>query len=564
MIQERELWEEQEWQNPLRKQRLRPFLEDLIFPEDCGSITNDETLDVLKRFYSKDRYSYDSDVEQLNAYLTDPGAHLFIIVGDVGVGKTWFVRYQLAVEPRPEQEPSGFGIIDMLRAIEGEAIECVYSQLCPILTRYFRTFFGSAEDALRRLASDKYASRRSLKMGNSDDQHRLGAETMVTRWLALDDGVKLGKLLLRALEHLKGPILFIVIDNLDRASEEDQATLLTMAQRMLKNVRIRVIVPLRRSSTLLLDRFQKLHMASFEDMRLSPLRMKSMLALRFNHTKNGLPLTIDPPIVEKGTTLTWVRVFNRVFDGDAGSLLQEISGSNCRVALQLMKRLLRSTNILHLGNIGSSSAAIPAWMLAPGYEPDEAAPLLNLFDNDRMHEPGNALIRYRVLEFLVREEVIDPLNNYFRQYFARLGYSEESVRDVLSRFLMAAMVFSDRGLTPDRLKELPAEDVGRIRFSETGKAHFEKLLQCEWYYIAAKRAMVKRLPECWVEKDPKSGRYYMTHTNFVDYLKDEEHAERNRIRVWESVNGAAFQNTYLRPPHQMARTKLIKKNSEDD
>jgi hypothetical protein len=180
-----------------------------------------------------------------------------------------------------------------------------------------------------------------------------------------------------------------------------------------------------------------------------------------------------------------------------------------------------------------------------------------------MTQPGNALVRYRVLEYIVREEAIDPLDKYVREYFERLGYSETCVRDVISRFLMAAMVTSDNGLTPDDVRGLPTDEVGTIRANDTGKAYFLELLNCEWYYISGKRAMVRRLPERVVSQVQETGQYYVTPSAFVDYLKEEERAENTRIRVWEGVHGQAFKGTYLTPPHVKARGKLFKKEKKN-
>ncbi len=569
-MKEHTLWKEEAgWSNPVRSQPVRPYLGDLIFPKDPRSADAQEAREILKRFYCNDREEFDSNTDALNAFIASPDEQLFIIEGEVGVGKTWFVRYHLTVEPHSDDPPLyGFGVIDLLYAAPGEAAESVYKQVCPVLEQYFSTFIGGTREALERYAEGLIRSKDGDdEPDKSSPASHAGAAARVENWLEMNYTKEYAEdILLPALESLDGPKLFIAIDNIDRATDEEQGELVQMTRQILRNTKIRLILPVRRSERLLRDRFEGLHVVRHETMMLSPLNHKSMLKMRFQRSKDGADLAIEP-IIRDGNgsrTYKYPRLFDKMFSGEAGPLILNISGKDCRVALLVTKRLLESDHLRGLEHIGNPNHAIASLMLGKDYLPDDGAPILNLFDNDEPNAPGNALIRYRVLEYLKKVRRTDPAHHDFIQYFNRLEYSAERVQQVLVRFLMTSVIQSARGHTPERFATAAQDKIGTVVIADLGDAYFNLLLKKVWYYVAAKRGMIPKMPGRLVSYDEDVQRYFVYHTDFVEYLKEEEKSERARIRQWDRSHGKPGQDTHRMAPSDLAHTVLCEKKETPD
>lgn len=547
--------DEVQWENPIKSAPVKPYLADEIFPEDPRSAAFTESAELLKRFYCEERSTYRSDLGKLNAYLASPNEQLFLIEGDVGIGKTWFIRYHLTVARETVSKACHAGVIDLLRAGPDNAEFTVYRQICPLLETYFATFFGAPAVALQRYAEEQYRGR----LGPKDiTKIRGGASTAVTRWLSLDYGAEYAHHLMAALEHLNGPLLFIAIDNLDRISEGDQDRLVKLCQTILRNSRIRLIVPLRTTSPLLRDRFRGLHEVRHESMRLSALRLSAMLRPRFSLTREGSSLE-DNPVIEDGQyRYTYPRIFSTFVDSSAGELVCQLAGSNCRVVLHMMKRLLESDQLKGVSNIANVQYVIAALMLADNSEPDESAPIINLLDNEELARAGNGLIRFRVLEYLYQEGSAKPTDRRFQSHFERLGYSRARLKNVLVRMTMASMIYSQKGFDPQALEQTDWDDIGLLAITETGRAYFDVLISQLWYYVAAKQCAAPRLPKTYVSKNESQGHYFVRDRDFVDYLREEEAQERGRAREWDRRGGMRMREVSLRSPHLMAKSALTR------
>jgi predicted ATPase len=127
-----------EWENPVKKTGNGPYFGDVIFPGDPRVPAAAESLKVLREFYCESRKYHQSDLSKLKAYLASPNEPLFIVEGEVGIGKTWYMRYHLTQQSAASAGQPGFtGVVDLLRAGPERAIVEVYSQICPILELYF-------------------------------------------------------------------------------------------------------------------------------------------------------------------------------------------------------------------------------------------------------------------------------------------------------------------------------------------------------------------------------------------------------------------------------------------
>ncbi|MCK4599296.1 ATP-binding protein [Candidatus Bipolaricaulota bacterium] len=551
-----EVFEEVAWRNPLKQLpgKARPFLGGIEWAREPDTEVAKEAKMVLRRFYCGEREGRENDTDKLRAYLRSPNEEMFIVWGDVGIGKTWFLRYELELgDYSVETGDIQAGIIDMLQSWPEGAEESAYTQLCPILDRYFRQVCERTENALKLYRQIQLKRRQR----NQDDREEELDETL-KGWLLMDDGPERAQLLLRVLEGITGPPLFIVADNIDKTSDEDQAQLVKLIAPLLRSSRIRLVLPLRKTSVLLRDRFAGLHEHHFRDMTLTSLNLKEMLRLRFLASKAGIDLRTTPPIIDGGKQFTFPQLYDLIFDREVGELATDIAGTDARVVLMLAEQLLESNQLKGLINIRNPEYVLASWMLSDTGEVDPIAPfLLNLFDSEENPpSPGYSLIRYRVLEYFVEEGEARPEDAYFRRYFLRLGYSMERVKEVILTFLRSGLIFSRRGCTPESIEKLPEESIGPLVITKTGKAYWHKLLGIMWYYVTVKRAT--RFPINIIGEEelnePPYKRQYVTHTKFINWLKEEENEERLRIRRWENSHGQM--KVSLRQPFADARRVL--------
>ena len=425
-----------------------------------------------------------------------------------------------------------------------------------MLEEYFSRFHGSVEEALK-----KYQKRRHDRVRGrvpKGEGWLAGVKKRVNKWLELDFGPEYGEILLRALEDLNGPMLFVAIDNIDRLSQWDQEHMVDVVSRILRNARIRLIVPLRTTTPLLLDRLRGLHEIRHDVMKLSRIGLEAMVRKRFQMTREGLSLETNR-IADGARSFTFPELFERFSAGDAGVLVWRLSGGNCRIALAMMKRLLMSNHLLKLRNIGNIEFAIHALMLDSAARPDRASPVLNLFDNEEKGAPGNTLIRLRVLEYFAHKTVVDPGEEEFRIYFERLGYGMDRIKTVLRRMLMTGVVFSHSGLDEKAFEKESLSDVREIEITETGRAYLDLLVDKLWYFVAAKRGLAERMPSSRVKIDAEKGYKYITDTDFKGFLREEVQKEVKRARDWDRHINKEVPAITRRSPYQLASAAFAAK-----
>ncbi|MFC2078272.1 hypothetical protein ACFLTM_05650 [Candidatus Bipolaricaulota bacterium] len=532
-----EVWEEPGWRNPLRELpgKARPYLGGEAWARVSGSPADRESREVLRRFYCKERLAGGDDAGNLRAYIHSPNEELFVVWGDVGIGKSWFLRYELLVSDfSVETGDIAAEVIDFLQGTFQDAPELVMTQLCPVLDKYLNEHGGGAETAMRMYRQSQL-DRRKVEGANSEQAF----DTVLSEWLQLDDGPEYAQLLLRVIETVEGPPIFIVADNIDKASDADQERLVGLAAQLLRSHRIKIILPLRKTSQALRDRFARLHEHSFNHLTLAPLDMMSMLRLRFLYSRQGTRLAESPPIADGDSSYTFPELFARVEDSEVAELVRSIAGSDARVALMLVTRLLGSDQLKGLPNVSDAEHALACWMLSDTGAVDPVSPfLVNLFDSEEPEgTPGYALIRYRVLEYFASRSEVRAESRPLRRYFDRLGYANERIRDVLLTFMRAGILNSPSGLTPDRIEESDDRSFGILALTQTGRAYWDHLIKMQWYYVTAKRST--RVPVSIIRKNEEEGTEYITHSDFTTWLRKQEDEERQRVRRWESTRGPA-------------------------
>lgn len=559
------------WSNPLRDLEPRPFMGDVYWPDDPREPDWEEAAKALARFYCSDRVSGGTDPEQqLSSYLANPEKYL-ILWGEVGIGKSWFIRHELVAGEHSMATGSYHaGFIDM--PASGGTAYGVYRWLKPILETYFERFCGSTEDALRSYSSYDLANLLAKPEDQLIGSDLDNVELSVRTWLKVrdepspEDTVSYVRRLLDALQHVDAPQLLILVpDNIDKTHDEDQERFVQVAVQLLRNPKIRLIIPLRRSSRLMRDRFSALREFSFQETDLYPLNMREMLLLRFRQSKDGRslsgkPAADDPPL--NGARYTFPQISTMLFGPDAkrvsasGDLLLTLAGSNAREALLLTERLIYSDQLKALRNIGNPEFAVAALMLPEhGVSPG----VVNLFDNEEPGKPGNALVRFRVLEYFWNVKRATTSDQSFKRHFRRLGYELDMVKRVVELFVMTQLLVSLRGLSPEDISARPFDDIGTLELTECGE-RFQGLLRRMWYFVCAKRDVY--LPEERIHTD-KQGVEYCTHQDFIDWLREGEKREARATREYGRTVGPYRLEWGLMKPHEMAKAALRRFEEED-
>ena len=211
---------------------------------------------------------------------------------------------------------------------------------------------------------------------------------------------------------------------------------------------------------------------------------------------------------------------------------------DCRHYVRLFRRLLHSDVLKDFNNIANDYYALHALLLKPGesFAP-ETAFVYNLFDNDDSDTPGNALIRYRVLEYFLSNTECREL---FDTYFRALGPGPRIARAIAASYDGAGLIIPIQVVGPTT-----AETTG-YRITHAGRRVIE-LARSLWHGICVKTGMyiydymIKRNDEAKREAEATIGKgfpglieFYATHgwvsdDDFIDFLYKQEELEDRRI-----------------------------------
>lgn len=556
--------EEVPWYNPLKDMELKPHLSDEIWPDDPGTPRWKETVDILKRFYCAERDRAQESLDALRSYLAHPEKYL-IIWGQVGIGKSWFARYELlAGENSMEHMPYHAGVIDMLTARDTEI--GVYGQLQYALESYFDRFCGNAYDAIRSYIAFDMARLYGKQESESSQAEKHDIERIARSWLELryspvrENTVDYVWRLLKVLQYLeRDELLILLIDNIDKMP--NQQDVVGFAVRLLRHPQIRLIIPLRRSSQLLRNRFSAIKEVSYQEMALDALDLREMLRLRFQQSRTGNSLRRKysaPDPLSDGQRFTFPQIYVAIFRQDrdgmpqSGELLLTHAESNAREVLAMTEKLVYSDQLKGLKHIGEAEFAVAALMLRGPTEPDTAAGLLNLFNNEEPQTPNNALVRFRVLEYFWHASRATISEERFKRYFRRLGLDLDRVRRVIELFVMTQLIISVDGFSPDDISTRAFDDIGLLQITESGRKYRE-LLNRLWYWVSIRKDVY--LPEIIIRKEP-DGREYCTNTDFVRWLERQEQNEKYRIKEHNTTHGSMNLDWALAKPHRIAAQVL--------
>lgn len=535
------------WANPLPLARPRPLLTEKIWPTNPGGSEWARANRLLQLYYSDGREEPTDAAERFRSYLVCPDNYL-VVWGAVGVGKTWFVRHQLG-RTATDGLPLHAGVIDLLANADIE--RGIYQPLRYILEGYFARFFGSTDAALLFHAKQQLAGARAAHVESLSEGDEEECKQVVTRQLeaVLNDSavqlVNYCRSLLEVLESLPNPeILVLGIDNADKTSDNEQESLVKLAARLLRHPKIRLVIPLRPSSRLLRDRFSVLNEFTYDEMALNQLDMRLMLRKRFDFAPDGRSLNSHPAVedrLEPGRRYTFPKCFGLAFGAvaeavpDSGQLILAMAAGNAREALRLTSRLMFSDQLKGLRNLASAERAVAALMLGnAGDGTGVSSALINLLDNEEPDKAGNALIRFRVMEYFWKMRLADTGEEGFWRHLDRLGYSSERIKGVLELFLMTQLLASKKGLSMNQLRERSLEKMGTLEITRAGD-ELARIATLQWYYVVAKLHCF--LPPACIKVDER-GVEYCSHGDFVRFLEHEEALERQRTMSFDQVNGA--------------------------
>ena len=542
------------WRNPLSSVAPRPYLSSPIFPKDKLSPEYKRASEILMRFYTPQREGED-ETRKLVDFILNPEKQCFVIWGDIGIGKSWFVRYQL--ESLKKDNPNAFyyGIVDMLRASTEDARSQLESQMIHILESYCRDTLGGLKKGLHPLCENMAGI---SYLDHSMEEFHVEVQSVKEKIVASTSSDRL-QFLLDALECASGPPLFIAIDNIDRAVGSDQSLMADLIARRLHNSKIYLIFSLRSSSKILLDHDKILGFFEKSDMHLSSVRFPSMLRPRFANAKDGEALSAKVPTGGRDEEpSSFGELIEAFLNSDAGEFVLDLAGTNSRKLLDFLSRILYSNHLApSVMNIRDPETCIAALLMLdqPKFDP-ELSYILNLFDNAEPSSPGNSLIRFRVQEYLRQTGEVSFQERHCANYFTSLGYSLERVKEVVATFVGVGLAQTTPPRTADNIRQQELTKIGGVRLTTGTAAQYDKLLKSPWYFICVKNDTF--VPD-EIIKANKLGYEYVSDGDFVDFIKSEEDDERRRSVDWMKRHGRLTTFIQQTQPWAMARAAFAKK-----
>lgn len=547
------------WRNPLSDFVPRPYLDSPVFPKERTTPQGKAAINTLLKFYTPERSQGEEDARKIRNFIRNPEKQVFVIWGDIGIGKSWFVRYQLEsiISSSRGSVNYHYGVIDMLRAAPHDAVHQLENQLINVLEAYFRDALGGLRKGLIPYAEFKAAN---CYADLKSDEFRAESQRIIQEVLESRETSRID-FLLNAMEFASGPPLFVAIDNIDRSIGEDQNIIADLVARRLRHPNIYTIFSLRSSSRVLLDEAKILGFFEKSEMHLSAVNFPAMLRRRFAFGKNLENLSsVKFPIFSRDADepTTFPELLELFLKSHAGQFVLDLASTNSRKLLDFVSRLITSNQLGSIKNLAEPESCIAALLMLdqPRFDP-ELSYILNLFDNNEQSLPGNALIRYRVLEYLEQAGDFSFQERRFTDYFNCLGYAPERVREVIATFVGAGLAQTTPPRDADNIRQQPLKGLGTIGLIRRNAAQYsDKLLKSPWYFICVKGDVY--VPDDIIRTD-KEGQEYVTDNDFVEFLKAEELQEKQRVSKWSQRNGHLTPSIRQAQPWALAKAALEKR-----
>jgi hypothetical protein len=545
------------WSNPLKSVEHKPFLGDIAFPVhtlDCHGAMPSHPYSVLRRFYVNQRADGPIDVSGLKHFLYKKPSGIYVIKGDVGAGKTWFLRYLLRFAVPEEFEIRvKSGVIDMWHQKLPTPLENAHWQLDGILTEIVDKPIG-----LRTALEEEAHRFARTAVGGSPDTRPYKEQFDAYFRQVQDPSQRVERNLLRLayLERERIPIV-IGVDNIDRYSDEEQSRLFGMMVKLLRYSNIRLIVPVRPSSYFATRRCFDAGEFGYDDMEMQKLDYAAMLRARFAASIDGVSLQEQSVVLHRsdfdarrddvdsesqaksrtGDSEQVITNFPQILEiflrGYGFTLLDQLADTDVRQALKLVKRVFFSDNLLAISNLEIGYHFVSSAMLrrSRDFLPDESY-ILNLFDDDHPDRPGNSLVRFRVLEYFINGNRRIGDDSFFSKYFARYGYDRNWVCSVLRLFVESGLLRSADG------REGTLEGVDELVSTRQGRLYFFTLVKNKWYLYCIKRGMA--IDEVYITRKyvrPHVRREEVEDDQLMQFFIQEEELEDSRIKQWADDTG---------------------------
>jgi hypothetical protein len=488
------------WKNPIANLELNlaPFLGNISYPTKVWEKDYDELKKVSDALYSNSHHNKSEIDRWFSKFLTDKRREApVLIVGEVGIGKSWLLSNKLMSLP---QEKYHVVIIDLRNNQKGNVLlDSLNLELNEYLNYYIKDLSWIYPDFMSIFGEDFDPTNQGQK------QLMQQAAAQLPLW-------EKNRRRLRYYSQPGSPDLIIAFDNIDHYTVEEQENVVELCRQIYgSKCGIRAIFAIRPTTMTLKNRLE----IFFGDQLSKSIHLRSpniyeVLTKRLTTNYKGDTWDINDNI--PNINMSWSKLLSiyRTSDnawGLAGfirSLCTTISTTpadseasispyiiaeheqevhtkyDLRHYLRLFRRVIRSDWLQDLENIKQTYFGIQALMLR-GDEPmsESESYLFNLFDNEEPLYPGNALIRYRVLEYCVTLQ--DRSEEVFNNYFMSLGYDTTMVCQVVKMFESAGLIETTYH---DETKKMPKKSVLTI----PGRRHLEIVTNL-WYIICAKTGM---------------------------------------------------------------------------
>lgn len=546
------------WKNPLRYSPqidALPCFDNIKYPVKPWEPSYQETKELADALFSPTHSNKQEIDRWVDHFLDSPQREApFIIAGDVGIGKSWFLAERLMRLP---QESYHKIIIDLRYTMRAEDLsEAMQDEILEFLNHYIKGVDWLIPDFESILGKD---------FDINNDQIKRIMHQKAIEYLTLPPLRYLRKKI-RYYSLPNTPDLIVVFDNIDHFDDTELLTILDMCRRIIGYVDgVKVIMAIRPSTILPKARTGvSLGDSSVHHVVLKSPNIYDVLCKRFSTNTSGVHLDINRKITQTSMSysqlLTIYKKSDHIFGlarllkelcytdsipspEDIFSMTQENinlynDSFDLRHYLKLFRTVVRSNNLMSLENIGKIYYGIHALVLKSNEPMSESKSyLFNLFDNELPDMRGNALIRYRVLEYCKKFK--DLSEGTFDLFFDGLGYGANIARNLIS-------VFAEAGLVSVKTVENTTGKVIPIRAEITtaGERHLE-IITSLWYIICVKTGMniysdyilygdeAKDQASQFVSNkaivDDFARRGWVPEKKFIRFLMNQEYLEYKRV-----------------------------------
>lgn len=478
------------WINPfsILPSDCEPYFRSFGYPTKNWEYEFTKKKNLAESIYSPTQNNL-SDLEKSlkKVFLDTERVGNLIIQAEAGIGKSWYIRHTLLGLPKDKFDVI---IIDMHFLLNGE-------NLIQSINNELEQFFDA--DLLRDLKwlYPKMANLYGRLFSPNDPKQN---ELMVEYSLSLNIQERI-YYKLNYYRLLPSRILIICFDNIDQLSEKDQELLVDYCRRLTGGItNVKIIYSIRSN----LMAIKSALTDSWGDNSIKIINFESpdiydVLERRLTHNSEGNSWSLESKIPNSTWTYRELLEEYKKSDNNWGlagfirnlcttsSISQKTNypsssiipdnhryNVDLRRYIKLFSRILKSKSLQDFSNIGNLYYGIEALLISNEENLQESESyLFNLFDNENPLEPGNTLIRFRVLEYFNLFTLIDET---FDIYFDALGYGAENAHFLVGTFVDADLI--NVSTDPQNQKTYGRLTIAGIRQLE--------LAQNPWYILSIK------------------------------------------------------------------------------